>query len=148
MCVSLLLSHSLFNISASISVTAHISFRRVDEIMGNVGTVNCLSNSPTATPVLSYFQSLQAANLAISVVLDFFYVDLTYFLICTGDLLLQISYGVANTVGVWAEHLAAQHNRTVLSCISLIWLLACLAASCAFIRLHTYLLASFSFWNP
>ena len=43
--------------------------------MGNIGSVKCLSNISAATPVLSYFLSLQAANLAICTILDF-YVDL------------------------------------------------------------------------
>ena len=48
----------------------------MDEIMGNIGSVKCLSNISAATPVLSYFLSLQAANLAICTILDF-YVDLS-----------------------------------------------------------------------
>ena len=47
----------------------------MDEIMGNIEFVKCLSNISAATPVLSYFLSLQAANLAICTILDF-YVDL------------------------------------------------------------------------
>ena len=39
--------------------------------MGNIGSVKCLSNILAATPVLSYFLSLQAANLAICRILDF-----------------------------------------------------------------------------